>query len=66
MTIPEPDLRRDAAALRQLLANVPPRVIISEYIDVAHAFFEGDEPRVVNGVLDSLARKLRPGELPER
>jgi N utilization substance protein B len=48
------------------LADVPPRVIISEYIDVAHAFFEGDEPRVVNGVLDSLARKLRPGELPER
>ena len=48
------------------LGDVPPRVIISEYIDVAHAFFEGDEPRVVNGVLDSLARKLRPGELPER
>jgi N utilization substance protein B len=48
------------------LTDVPPRVIISEYIDVAHAFFEGDESRVVNGVLDSLARKLRPGELPER
>lgn len=48
------------------LNEVPPRVVISEYIDVAHAFFEGDEPRVVNGVLDSLARKLRPGELPER
>jgi transcription antitermination protein NusB len=48
------------------LDDVPPRVIISEYIDVAHAFFEGDEPRVVNGVLDSLARKLRPGDLPER
>src|SRR5947207_3484932 len=48
------------------LGDVPPRVIISEYIDVAHAFFEGDEPRVVNGVLDGLARKLRPGELPER
>jgi transcription antitermination protein NusB len=48
------------------LANVPPRVIISEYVEVAHAFFEGDEPRVVNGVLDGLARKLRPGDLPER
>jgi transcription antitermination protein NusB len=48
------------------LSDVPPRVIISEYIDVAHAFFAGDEPRVVNGVLDQLARKLRPGELPER
>jgi N utilization substance protein B len=58
-------LRAGAFELAEL-ANVPPRVIISEYIDVAHAFFEGDEPRVVNGVLDSLARKLRPGELPER
>jgi N utilization substance protein B len=48
------------------LEDVPARVVISEYIEVAHAFFEGDEPRVVNGVLDALARKLRPGELPER
>jgi transcription antitermination protein NusB len=48
------------------LPEVPPRVIISEYIEVAHAFFEGDEPKLVNGVLDQLARKLRPGTLPER
>jgi N utilization substance protein B len=48
------------------LGDVPPRVVISEYVEVAHAFFEGDEPKVVNGVLDALARKLRPGELPER
>jgi transcription antitermination protein NusB len=48
------------------LTDVPVRVIISEYIDVAHAFFEGDEPKLVNGVLDQLARKLRPGELPGR
>ena len=46
--------------------DVPVRVVISEYVDVAHAFFAGDEPRVVNGVLDGLARKLRPGSLPER
>jgi N utilization substance protein B len=48
------------------LTDVPARVVISEYIDVARAFFEGDEPKVVNGVLDQTARKLRPGELPER
>ena len=48
------------------LGDVPARVIISEYVEVAHAFFEGDESKVVNGVLDGLARKLRPGELPER
>jgi transcription antitermination protein NusB len=46
--------------------DVPPRVVINEYVNVAHAFFAGDEPRVVNGVLDALARKLRPGALPER
>ena len=47
-------------------ADVPARVVISEYVDVAHAFFEGEESKVVNGVLDGIARKLRPGELPER
>jgi N utilization substance protein B len=48
------------------MPDIPPRVVISEYVEVAHAFFEGDEPKLVNGVLDQLARKLRPGELPER
>jgi transcription antitermination protein NusB len=56
------------AATFELIAlpDVPPRVVISEYIEVARAFFEGDEPKLVNGVLDQLARKLRPGTLPER
>jgi N utilization substance protein B len=43
-------------------ADVPARVVINEYIDVAHAFFEGEEPKVVNGVLDGLARTTRAGE----
>ena len=38
--------------------DVPPRVAISEYIDVAKAFFEGEEPKVVNGVLDKLAHEF--------
>jgi transcription antitermination protein NusB len=42
--------------------EVPGRVVINEYIEIAHAFFAQDEPRVVNGVLDKLARRLRPGE----
>lgn len=42
--------------------DIPGRVIINEYVDVAHAFFEGDEPKVVNGVLDKLAHRFRPGE----
>ena len=42
--------------------EVPARVVITEYVDVAKAFFDGEEPKVVNGVLDKLARKLRPTE----
>lgn len=43
--------------------DVPARVVINEYINVAKAFFETEEPRVVNGVLDRLARRLRGAEL---
>ncbi|MCH9809184.1 MAG: transcription antitermination factor NusB [Alphaproteobacteria bacterium] len=42
--------------------DVPARVVINEYIDVAHAFFNEDEPKVVNGVLDRIAHRLRPAE----
>jgi N utilization substance protein B len=43
-------------------ADVPARVVINEYIEVAHAFFDDEEPRVVNGVLDRLARQYRADE----
>lgn len=43
--------------------DVPVRVIINEYIDISRAFFDGEEPKVVNGVLDSLARQHRADEL---
>jgi len=43
--------------------DVPAKVVITEYVDIASAFFAGgDEPRVVNGVLDTIARKLRGEE----
>ena len=42
--------------------EVPAKVVINEYIEIARAFFEQDEPRVVNGVLDKLARRLRSDE----
>lgn len=42
--------------------DVPGRVVIAEYIKVSQAFLSDDEPKVVNGVLDRLARKLRVGE----
>jgi transcription antitermination protein NusB len=47
-------------------ADVPGRVTINEYVDVAKAFFNDDEPKVVNGVLDRLARRLRPEEFKVR
>ena len=42
--------------------DVPGRVVISEYIKVAQAFLSDDESKVVNGVLDRLAKKQRPAE----
>jgi N utilization substance protein B len=42
--------------------DVPARVVISEYVDVAKAFYEGEVPAMVNGVLDALGRQLRPAE----
>jgi N utilization substance protein B len=42
--------------------DVPARVVVSEYVDVAHAFVDGDETGMINAVLDQLARQLRTGE----
>jgi N utilization substance protein B len=46
--------------------DVPVKVVISEYVDIARAFFEKDETSMVNAVLDRLAREVRQGELPEK
>lgn len=41
--------------------NAPPRVVITEYVDVARAFFpDGKEPQFVNAVLDHMAREAQP------
>jgi len=42
--------------------DVPARVVIAEYADVAAAFVERDETGIVNAVLDQLARTLRKDE----
>jgi N utilization substance protein B len=40
--------------------DVPVAVVINEYVDIARAFFEDDEePKLVNAVLDRLAKKWR-------
>jgi N utilization substance protein B len=39
--------------------DVPVAVIVSEYVDIGKAFYAGDEPKLVNGVLDRVARLVR-------
>ena len=39
--------------------DVPARVVVSEYVDVANAFVDGDETGMVNAVLDQIARQFR-------
>ncbi|MFO0990254.1 MAG: transcription antitermination factor NusB [Alphaproteobacteria bacterium] len=65
-------LKRIEALLRALLrsgsyelahrGDIPARVIVSEYVDVAHAFFGKEETGMANAVLDELARSLRADE----
>ena len=43
-------------------SDVPARAIINEYVEIARDFFSGEEPAVVNGVLDRVAREQRQGE----
>ncbi len=43
--------------------DVPVRVVISEYVDIAHAFYSGPEPGLVNAVLDRIGRVVRAGEI---
>ena len=44
-------------------ADVPPRVAINEYVNLAHAFFDGAEPGLINGVLDAIAKSYRGDEM---
>ena len=65
-------LKRIEAILRAVLRagayeldhrrDVPTRVVLSEYVDLAHAFVDRDETGMANAVLDQIARRLRAGE----
>ena len=39
--------------------DVPVAVIVTEYVEIARAFFEHDEPKLVNAVLDRIAKQVR-------
>jgi len=43
--------------------DVPPKVAINEYVDIAHAFYDQGEATFVNSVLDRVARQERAAEL---
>ena len=50
-----------AAGAELVETETPPRVVITEYVQIAQAFFpEGREPKFVNAVLDHMAREARP------
>ena len=53
-------LLRAASGELTMQDGPPGRVVINEYLDVAHGFFFGEEPRMVNGLLDVIGRRLRP------
>ena len=40
-------------------ADVPVAAVITEYVDVAHAFYERRETGFVNGLLDAIAKEVR-------
>ena len=42
--------------------DVPARVVVTEYVDVANAFVDKEETGMVNAVLDQIARKFRADE----
>jgi N utilization substance protein B len=66
-------LKRIEAVLRAVLRagayelacrnDVPARVVMSEYVDVAGAFVDKEETGMVNAVLDQLARQFRAAEI---
>lgn len=50
-----------AAGAELIHGEAPPKVVITEFVDIAGAFFpEGQEPRFVNAVLDHMAHEARP------
>jgi transcription antitermination protein NusB len=54
---------RAAAFELTSMPDTPVRVVISEYVDIAGAFYSGPEPGLVNAVLDRIARVVRTSEL---
>jgi N utilization substance protein B len=56
------------AGIYELVArtDVPAKVVIDEYLDIAHVFFGGEEPAFVNALLDRVAHRKRATEFGEK
>ena len=68
-TVIDPVLRAllRAAGAEFIMHDGPPvAVVINEYMDVAHGFFHGEEPKMANGLMDRMAHSLRPREFEVR
>lgn len=55
-------LRAGACELEQR-KDIPIAVVIDEYVEIAHDFFDGPEPGFVNATLDACAKDLRRGAI---
>jgi N utilization substance protein B len=65
---PEWPIARIDATLRAILRagafellrrrDIPAGVVITEYVDIARAFYDEEAPGLVNGVLDAIARQV--------
>ncbi len=53
---------RLAACELLFFSEIPAKVIINEYVNLSHAFFDDQQPNLANGVLDGLAKKIREDE----
>ena len=53
------------AGVYELIArpDVPAKSVIDEYLDITHAFFQGDEVGFVNAALDRIAHDKREAEM---
>lgn len=41
------------------MTDIPAPVIVNEYIDLTKAFYDGPEPKFVNGLMDRIAKAVR-------
>jgi N utilization substance protein B len=52
-------LRAGAVELEQR-TDIPAPVVLNEYVEIAHSFFDGPEPGFINATLEACAADLRP------